>query len=284
MTLIKNDILVSTYDLDEDWYQYVYDFAVDDDGNTWFMRNGSGSLIIKKFDINTQTTTTYDDEVPDVSLSTLRKVVSAPNGGVWFLGTLGVVYQENGVFYDFLAADYTEIYNLRDIVVDTTGKAYLLNNDNASITTIENPTDANPILTNTSLENENTVLPSLDHYRPDALTIDSEGSIWTHASLNAFKLIDADLATEYIPQPEVLSVASVNENSDVSVYPIPAKEIINVSSTLPVDNLQLFDLLGKKILDIDSTAHLNVNHLNSGVYILKILIRNTIYTQKVIID
>nr|WP_321234579.1 T9SS type A sorting domain-containing protein [uncultured Psychroserpens sp.] len=280
----KDNLLIHTYNLDEDWYQNVFDFAIDDNGNAWFMQNSSGSLIIKKFDISTLTTTTYDDEVPDVSLSTLRKVVSAPNGGIWFMGTFGVVYQENETFYAFMAADYPEIYSLRDIVIDTNGKAYLLNNDSASITTIENPTDANPILTNTSIENENTVLPSLDHYRPDALTIDSEGSIWTHASQNVFKLIDSDLATEYIPQPDVLSVSSIVLDYDIRVYPIPAIDGIHVSSTIPVDNLQLFDLLGKKILETKSVQYLNVSQINSGLYILKITAGKIEQTQKIIID
>lgn len=280
----KNDVLIHTYDLDEDWYQNVFDFAADDDGNAWFMQNNSGSLIIKKFDIQTLTTTTYDAEVPDVSLSTLRKVVSAPNGGVWFLGALGTVYQENGVFYDFMAADFPEIYSLRDIVVDTNGKAYLLNNDSASITTIENPTDVNPIVANTSLENTNTVLPSLDHYRPSALTIDSDGSMWTHASLNTFKLIDDDVASEYISSPDVLSVTSVILDDDIRVYPIPATDMVHVSSTIPVDELQLFDLLGKTLLEVKSSQHLNVSQIHSGVYLLKIRIGTLIKTQKIIIN
>jgi hypothetical protein len=188
------------------------------------------------------------------------------------------------VFYDFIAADYTEIYSLRDIIVDTNGKAYLLNNDSATITTIENPTDINPILTNISLENTNSVLPSLDHYRPDALTIDSEGSVWTHASLNTFKLIDDDLAIEYIPAPEVLSVESVVLNDIITVYPNPATVIINVSSMKPIDNLQLYDLLGKKLLEAKSAQSINVSHLNAGVYILKIRIGQITKSQKIIMD
>lgn len=280
----KDDLLIHTYDLDEDWYQNVFDFAVDDNGNAWFMQNSSGSLIIKKFDTSTLTTTTYDAEVPDVSLSTLRKIVAAPNGGVWFIGTLGAVYQENGVFYDFMAADYTEIYSLRDIVVDTNGKAYLLNNDNASIATIENPTDATPILANISLENTNSVLPSLDHYRPDALTIDSEGSIWTHASVNAFKLVDDDFATEYIPQPEVLNVSSVVFESDIRIYPNPATDYIKIMSGQTIDNLQLYDVMGKRILNRNVTDQLNVSQLNSGIYVLKVISGTTSQTFKIIIN
>ncbi|WP_460220135.1 T9SS type A sorting domain-containing protein [Psychroserpens sp. MEBiC05023] len=278
----KDDALVHTYDLDEDWYLNAYYFAADDNGDVWFIRSYNG-IEIKKFDTTTLTTTTYD--VSSIGgLSTLRKVVAAPNGGVWFIGTLGAVYQENGVFYPFLNADHPELYYVVDIVVDTNGKAYLLNNDSASITTIENPTDANPVLTNTSIENENSVLPALDHYRPDALTIDSEGSIWTHASLNTFKLIDTDFATEYIPQPEVLNTTDVDLNNKIAIYPIPAKDILNVVSNIPMDSLELFDALGKRVLKTKSTQRLDLSQIKSGLYFLKIVSGNSVQTKKIIID
>lgn len=280
----KNDVLIHTYNLDEDWYQYVFNFAVDDDGNAWFMQNNSGSLIIKKFDTQTLTTTTYDAEVPDVSLSTLRKVVSAPNGGVWFIGTLGAVYQENGVFYDFMAADYPEIYRLYDIVVDTNGKAYLLNNDNASITTIENPTVANPTLTNIDIEANNTILPSLDHYRPAALTIDSEGSVWTHASLNTFKLIDNDLATEYIPQPAALGINKEEFDSKLSIYPNPTDGIINIKTNFQIEKIEAFSILGRKIKTIKNTNTIDLSNQSAGIYLLKITLEGRIINKKVVLQ
>ena len=267
----KDDALVNTYDLDEDWYQYVFDFATDDNGDVWFFQNSSGSLIIKKFDTSTLTTTTYDNEVPDVSLGTLRKIVAAPNGGVWFIGRFGAVYQENEMFYAFVAADYPEIYNPVDIIVDTNGKAHLLNNDNASITTIENPTVASPILTNTFIEGNNTILPALDQYRPDALTIDSEGSLWTHASLNTFKLIDDDFATEYIPEPDVLSVSEVALNIKVNIYPNPSNGLLNINANIQIDKIELYSVFGNKILESKNVARLDVSNLNSGIYIFKLL-------------
>lgn len=278
----KNDVLIHTYNLDEDWYQYSYSFAVDDDGNAWFMRYVSG-LIIKKFNTTTLTSTTYDLTALG-SFSTLRKVVAAPNGGVWFIGTLGAVYQENGVFYDFKAADYPEIYNLYDIVVDTNGKAYLLNNDSASITTIENPTDSNPILTNTSLENTNTVMPSLDHYRPSALAIDSEGSVWTHASQNAFKLIDNDFAIEYIVQPASLSIEDQEFDSKVTIYPNPSDGIININTNSQIERIDVFSILGTKINTFKNTNAIDLSNQTTGLYLLKITIEGQIVNKKIMLQ
>ncbi|RKE99016.1 T9SS type A sorting domain-containing protein [Ichthyenterobacterium magnum] len=277
----KNDVLVHTYNLDEDWYLNAFYFAVDDNGDTWFVRNTSG-IEIKKFNTTTLTSTTYDLSSIG-SLSTLRKVVAAPNGGVWFVGALGAVYQENGVFYPFLNADYSELYYLVDIVVDINGKAYLLNNDSASITTIENPTDANPILTNISIENENTVLPSLNHYRPDALTIDSEGSIWTHASLNAFKLIDGDLASEYIPQPQTLNVSNELLSLDVSIYPNPTDGVIYINTNLLTDSIEVYSILGHKISEFKNINTLDLKAYVSGLYIMKINIGERTINKKFVI-
>ena len=278
----KDDVLVNTYDLDEDWYQYVFDFAADDNGDVWFFQNSSGSLIIKKFDTSTLTTTTYDDEVSDVSLGTLRKIVAAPNGGVWFIGRFGAVYQENDMFYAFVAADYPEIYNPVDIVVDTNGKAYLLNNDTASITTIENPTDANPILSNIDIESNNTILPALDQYRPDALTIDSEGSVWTHASLNAFKLVDDDFATEYIAEP-TLGVSEVEMESQINIYPNPTKGIVSIHSNFEIDKVEVYSVLGEKVAEFNNTSRLDISQFTSGLYFLKITSDKKTITKKIIL-
>ncbi len=278
----KNDALLTTYNLDEAAYQYYYYFAADDDANMWFMRNVGSDLFIKKFNIGTSTTTTFDLNTLGY-FGNLKKIASAPNNGVWFVGTLGAVYQEDETFYSFKAADYTEIYNVYDIVVDTNGKAFLLNNDSASITTIENPTDANPILTFTAIENPNSVLPSLDHYRPVTLTIDSEGSVWTHASQNTFKLIDNDFATQYIPNPSALSISDYELASQVKIYPNPTTEFINIESTKTIDKLELYDLLGKRVSQTRQSNQIKINHLPNGVYLLKVFADGKNITKKIVI-
>jgi len=280
----KNDVLIHTYTLDEINYQNYYYFAVDDDGNMWFMRYINGNnLVVKKFNISTSITTTFDLNALG-SFGTLKKIVSSPNNGVWLIGALGAVYQENEVFYDFKAADYTEIYNVYDIVVDTNGKAYLLNNDNATITTIENPTDANPILTNVSLENTNALMPSLNHYRPNTLTIDSEGSVWTHASNNTFKLIDSDFATQYISNPIALGVSDFELASKVIMYPNPTTGIITINSKIAINRVEVYSILGNKIRTFKNTSHIDLSGQAVGLYLLKISSGNYTVNKKIILQ
>ncbi|WP_400075261.1 T9SS type A sorting domain-containing protein [Winogradskyella sp. R77965] len=277
----RDDAIVASYDLDEDWYTNSgFEFAIDDNADAWFARYLSGNLTIKKFDINTLTTTTYT--LTD-NISSIRKICAAPNGALWFVGGLGAVYYDGSNFTSFLAPDYSEIYSVVDAVVDSNGKLYMLNNDNASIITIENPTDTNPIIANTSLENANSVLPSLDHYRPGALTIDSEGSIWTHASQNVFKLIDNDFATEYIPQPTVLSINEQELVSKIKVYPNPTKGQLTVQTDLPIDVIKVSTFLGQNVATFKNTDTIDISDLSSGIYVLNILSESTTFKKKIIL-
>ncbi|EDP72547.1 hypothetical protein FBALC1_15637 [Flavobacteriales bacterium ALC-1] len=276
----KDDVLVHTYDLDEDWYLNSYYFTADDNGDAWFIRSYNG-IEIKKFDITTLTSTTYD--VSSIgNIGTLKKVVAAPNGGVWFLGTSGAVYQENEIFYSFLYEDYPDIFQVQDLVVDTNGKAHLLN-DSSIIITIENPTDSNPILSNIYVAGNSTILPALDHYLPRTITIDSEGSMWTHASQNAFKIVDADFAAEYIPQPNVLSVSEVVLDSEIRLYPNPTNGILHINSNIKIDRIEVFSILGYKVLEINDTVQLNISSLNKGLYLFKITSNRTIINKKIIL-
>lgn len=278
LDIYKDDLLIDTFNLDS-WYNSVFHFAVDDNGEAWFIRNNSG-IEINKFNISTESSTTYDVS-SIVSLGALRKVAAAPNGGVWFLGNSGAVYQENDMFYSFLSTDYPDIFNAQDIIVDTNGKAYLLN-DSGTIITVENPTAISPILTNTYVAGNNSILPALSHYLPRAITIDSEGSIWTHASQNAFKLIDNDFATEYIAQP-TLSNTKEDFISKLEVYPNPTNAVVNIKSKLTIDKVEVYSILGNKVAVFKNTNTLNLNKIKPGIYILKINSDEKTTNKKVVI-
>jgi len=271
--VFKDGVIVKTYNLDDDWYGSAFYFDVDDDGDAWFVRNVGGVFDVKKFDTTILVSSTYD--VSSIgSLGNLRMVVPAPDGGIWFLGYSGAVYQEAGIFYDFKTADYPEISNLADLVVDTNGKAYLLNT-NGSITTIDNPKDANPILSNTVLANTvNSILPSLDLNGTSTLTIDSEGSVWTHGTQNAIKLIDDDIATEYRTQSSSLSIKDTEIDTGISIFPNPVTENIHINFEQNGEYaFAIYDITGKKLYhqkEMNQKNSLTLTNYASGIYFLKI--------------
>ncbi|SFZ93432.1 Por secretion system C-terminal sorting domain-containing protein [Flaviramulus basaltis] len=278
----KNDALVDTYNLDENDYQNITKMAIDDTGDAWFSRYiGTNDLVIKKFNTVLGTTTTFNRLE---NISTIKKVIVAPNNGVWFIGQLGAIYYNGTNFYPFLAADYNEIYNLVNAVVDINGKIYLLNNDSASITTIENPESVTPILTETKLENTNAILPALDQYKPSTIVIDNNGSVWTHASLNTFKLIDNDFATQYKVQ-ETLSVNQLDYlQANINVYPNPTLETIYIKSSIPISELSIFDLLGKEMVKNKNSQQINLSGLSRGIYILQVKANNKVTSKKIILQ
>ncbi|WP_299271865.1 T9SS type A sorting domain-containing protein [uncultured Psychroserpens sp.] len=276
----KDDVLIHTYNLDEDWYLSAYHFAVDDNGDAWFVRNNSG-IEIKKFDTSAQASTTYDMSSVG-SLGALRKVVAAPNGSVWFLGNSGAVYQENETFYSFLFEDYPNLFGIQDMVVDVNGKAYLLN-DSSTIISIENPSDVNPTLSNIHIGGNNSILPALEHFLPRTITIDSEGNIWTHASQNAFKLIDGDFAIEYIPQPEILNISENSLNAEINVFPNPSNGLITINSTVPIDKVEVYSVLGELIMVIENSNTLKLQNQSTGMYILKITSSDRVAHKKILV-
>ncbi len=278
--IYENDNLVNTHTLDETDYQYCYNMAVDDDNNPWFMRYvGGNQLQIKKFDTTTATTTTFDRTE---YLGILRKIIAAPNNALWIIGKSGIMYLENGNFHSFLNADYPELYNITDAVVDTNGKLYLLRTDSAIITTFENPLATTPTLSSVIIENNNSVLPSLDHYRPGTITIDSEGSIWTHASQNAFKLIDDDFAVEYRRQAYTAGVNQVSTNILLNIYPNPTNGVINIKSNTHIDKIEVYSVLGKKVAESINSKTVNVTILKSGIYIIKVKSNGIIIHQRIV--
>ena len=276
----ENNTLITTYNLDGTDHSTYSQFAVDDENNIWFAKNISGQNVrLKKFDTSTLTSTTV--EIP-ANISSFKKILAAPNNSIWVVGNKGVLYYQNANSYTFLAADHSEIYNIWDATVDSNGKLYLLNNDLASITTIENPTAA-AVLTNTKIEGNNSVLPSLKQYRPSTITIDSEGSIWTHASQNAFKLVDDDFSVTYRRQ-STLAVPNQISISDIIVYPNPTTDILNIRSKFPIEDVKLYSVLGKKVLQTTNTSLINMSQLAPGVYIIKIKSNNTVISKRLMIQ
>lgn len=213
--VLKHNQVVAEFDL-WDSYQAIYNFGVASDGEAWFMQYpGNGDFLIKNFD---PSTSTMVDHTFTETIGSLREIVSAPNANMWFVGGSGLVYYDGENFTTYLAADYPELYNIESLAVDINNIAYVLLSDNAAITKIENPGTENVSLNTTFIEGSNSILPALDHYRPNDLVIDNQGAIWTNASQNTFKFVDSDASKEYRIEGETYDVSGLvyndlNENN-----------------------------------------------------------------------
>lgn len=69
------------------------------------------------------------------------------------------------------------------------------------------------------------------------------------------------------------------------MFPNPIKSVINISSKFPVDRVELYDVYGKLLLNIkENTNTINVDNLNSGIYLLGIYSDSKKIIKKVVIN
>lgn len=111
-----------------------------------------------------------------------------------------------------------------------------------------------------------------------------------------FKGFGGSANGNYIFTKEKISAASVGDYSSLLasfiVYPNPTKEHINIIYDSKQDfiaNIEITDISGKKILDLNTniintfnSVSLNIENLQTGIYILKVQTKDNLFTQKII--
>jgi hypothetical protein len=84
------------------------------------------------------------------------------------------------------------------------------------------------------------------------------------------------------------SVLGIEDNilqNSIKIYPNPASDIIHISSSIEIEQIKMFDVLGKEVLSTNKTLQIKINHLQSGIYFLKIFgIEGSSATKKIIIE
>ncbi|WP_274473812.1 aryl-sulfate sulfotransferase [Mangrovimonas aestuarii] len=57
---------------------------------------------------------------------------------------------------------------------------------------------------------------------------------------------------------------------NINIYPNPTSNYINIESAYPIDKIEIYDLLGKNVMTEHNNTKINLESLNSGVYIISI--------------
>ena len=70
--------------------------------------------------------------------------------------------------------------------------------------------------------------------------------------------------------------------TETIIYPNPASHVLNINTTKKIDSVEVYDLVGKFILKADNQQSINVEHLNTGTYIIKIKTGDKIVSKKFI--
>lgn len=81
---------------------------------------------------------------------------------------------------------------------------------------------------------------------------------------------------------------SIPSHSNIQIIPNPAKEQIRVqnSSLETIQSIEIFALSGKKVLHksyTDPNSSININHLNNGVYLIRVITPTNTISQKLVV-
>jgi hypothetical protein len=86
---------------------------------------------------------------------------------------------------------------------------------------------------------------------------------------------------------EVLITGIISHNGNsIRIYPNPATDVINVCSNQDIQFIRIFNNTGKLLLHNEPNTgqvQLQVNSLNTGIYLLQISTKSGVYTKKIIV-
>ncbi|MEE9348994.1 MAG: M1 family aminopeptidase [Flavobacteriaceae bacterium] len=111
------------------------------------------------------------------------------------------------------------------------------------------------------------------------LELTSEGQVFERPINFTIASIDIDPDVEIISRNNTAVLGEVeNEiNTDVLVFPNPAQSLLNVIHTnnAKILKVSMFDVVGRKVLEKENPLNaINIAHLNTGVFIIKIVTLN----------
>lgn len=71
------------------------------------------------------------------------------------------------------------------------------------------------------------------------------------------------------------ALTTVNEEAyAIHIFPNPTNDIVNIQSHKEVGIIELYDLTGKKVADFSNSKQFKIAHLKSGVYVVKIIMKD----------
>lgn len=108
-----------------------------------------------------------------------------------------------------------------------------------------------------------------------------------NVTLRVYNAFDGDtlIKTDYI----YVGGVGINEitNVSISIYPNPVNDILNLSASQVIQEIQIYNLIGQVVLDkkVDSkNVILNTSGLKSGIYNLKVQMKDGFINKKIVVN
>lgn len=85
-------------------------------------------------------------------------------------------------------------------------------------------------------------------------------------------------------QQDTTSATDIIRDAQIRIYPNPVTDQIHVLTDSPIKRITLFNLTGAMIIQAEgnNAGILDVDHLNSGTYLIRTQTTERIYNQKII--
>ncbi len=90
-------------------------------------------------------------------------------------------------------------------------------------------------------------------------------------------ILDSSEATLGVESPKGIA-------SEIVIYPNPTSSIIYVKTKHIINAIEFYDILGKRVFITKSRTEVDVSHLNSGVYFMKIKADGGNITKKIVVE
>ncbi|SHG70358.1 T9SS type A sorting domain-containing protein [Winogradskyella jejuensis] len=79
-----------------------------------------------------------------------------------------------------------------------------------------------------------------------------------------------------------LSIESDFLNNTLSIYPNPTTDNITISSSTSINSISVFNLLGQQVINTSQTEKIDISHLESGIYLVKLKTESGEQTKRII--
>lgn len=129
--------------------------------------------------------------------------------------------------------------------------------------------------------NSQTLLTSLGFEQAEAITyIEDNRYFVTSESFNISTISDNGKLVSFTTNDNVLSIKELSTNVD-SLYPNPVKDVLNINS-LEFTSIEIYDTRSVIVYQ-GHNKKINISELDTGVYLVKLNLKNNIYIIKKII-
>ncbi|MBK8600511.1 MAG: Ig-like domain-containing protein [Flavobacterium sp.] len=97
---------------------------------------------------------------------------------------------------------------------------------------------------------------------------------------------DTSVATIVINGPPCGTLSSVDfQEETIEYFPNPISDVLNLKFSQVIKNIQIVNVLGQEVFSSDyndKDLQINLSHLNSGTYIVKAMVTNSVRTFKIV--